>query len=210
MIASAAVGFGGGGFGALLLFVLIAGAYFIPTLVAYVRKVTNVGSVFVINLFLGWTFVGWIVALAMSVKTNIPTGLSSQVTVVTGSHMRVKDQDESSVPGVMSSENLKKSQTPNSEVCKRCNQELPSGAKFCIKCGESATTNEQALPTSGVKGNGSTKWCDNCNKELDANVKFCSECGAEAAEVNPYQCLECNGPITLEDRFCPMCGAKID
>lgn len=210
MIASAAVGLGGGGIGALFLFVLITGAYFIPTIVAYVRKVTNVGSVFVINLFLGWTFVGWIVALAMSVKTNLPTGLTSQVTVVTGPNVHVKDQEASSNPGVMSSVNLETYQTPTSEVCKRCSQELPSGAKFCIKCGESATTSEQALPTSRIQGNDSTKWCDNCNKELDANVKYCSVCGSEAAEVNPYKCLECNGPITLEDKFCPMCGVKID
>ncbi|GAA2242787.1 hypothetical protein GCM10010430_25480 [Kitasatospora cystarginea] len=40
--------------------------YFVPTLVAFLRGTLNKGSVLVVNLFLGWTFLGWVVALAMS------------------------------------------------------------------------------------------------------------------------------------------------
>ncbi|MBV9651785.1 MAG: superinfection immunity protein [Pseudonocardiales bacterium] len=43
--------------------------YFVPVVVGAIRKAPNVGSVFVINLFLGWTFIGWIVALVMAVRT---------------------------------------------------------------------------------------------------------------------------------------------
>jgi hypothetical protein len=51
--------------------VLLVGAiYFIPLLVAVTRKVPNVGSVFVINLFLGWTLVGWVVSLAMAARST--------------------------------------------------------------------------------------------------------------------------------------------
>jgi len=46
--------------------------YFLPTIVATARKVPNVGSVFVINLFLGWTFIGWVVALAMAARSRPP------------------------------------------------------------------------------------------------------------------------------------------
>jgi hypothetical protein len=50
MVASAA--------GAGLLLVLVGFAlYFLPTIVAAARKVPNIGSIVVINLFLGWTFV---------------------------------------------------------------------------------------------------------------------------------------------------------
>lgn len=58
--------------GALLLFVIAAGLYFLPTIVGATRKVVNVGSVFAINLLLGWTLIGWAVALAMAVRTNPP------------------------------------------------------------------------------------------------------------------------------------------
>lgn len=59
----------GGGAAALLVIIGI-GLYFLPTIVAVARKVTNQGSVLVINLFLGWTFVGWVVALAMACRTS--------------------------------------------------------------------------------------------------------------------------------------------
>lgn len=42
---------------------------FVPTIVGVIRKVPNIGSVVVINLFLGWTLVGWVVALAMAART---------------------------------------------------------------------------------------------------------------------------------------------
>jgi hypothetical protein len=61
----------GGGIALLILVIIGIGIYFIPTIVASTRKVTNVGSVFVINFLLGWTLVGWAVALAMAVKTNL-------------------------------------------------------------------------------------------------------------------------------------------
>ncbi|MFJ4899931.1 MULTISPECIES: superinfection immunity protein [unclassified Streptomyces] len=58
--------------GVLLLIVLIVAAYFVPTVVAFARGVSNSGSVFVLNLFLGWTVVGWVVALAMAVRSTQP------------------------------------------------------------------------------------------------------------------------------------------
>jgi hypothetical protein len=50
----------------LLLFV----GYWIPTIVAVIRKdhLANVASIVVINFFLGWTFVGWAVALTMACR----------------------------------------------------------------------------------------------------------------------------------------------
>jgi hypothetical protein len=50
--------------------ILVVALYFVPTIVAVVRKVTNQGSVAVINLFLGWTIIGWIVSLAMACRTS--------------------------------------------------------------------------------------------------------------------------------------------
>jgi hypothetical protein len=54
-----------------LILVLLA-LYFVPTIVAVARKVPNLGSVLVIDLFLGWTVIGWVVALAMAART-VPT-----------------------------------------------------------------------------------------------------------------------------------------
>jgi len=40
--------------------------YFVPTVVAIYRETPNKGSTIVVNLFLGWTLIGWVVALAMA------------------------------------------------------------------------------------------------------------------------------------------------
>jgi Superinfection immunity protein len=61
---------GGGAAPALLVVIVGIGLYFLPTIIAVARKVTNQGSVLVINFFLGWTFVGWVVALAMACRTS--------------------------------------------------------------------------------------------------------------------------------------------
>jgi len=42
---------------------LILGLYFLPTVVAHFRKKKNAGAIFILNFFLGWTFIGWVVAL---------------------------------------------------------------------------------------------------------------------------------------------------
>jgi hypothetical protein len=42
-------------------------AYFIPTIVAGVRRHRHLVGVVLVNFFLGWTVVGWIAALAWSV-----------------------------------------------------------------------------------------------------------------------------------------------
>ncbi len=45
-------------------------AYWVPWFIAWRRHVPNTGAVFVINLFAGWTLIGWVVALAMAVRTR--------------------------------------------------------------------------------------------------------------------------------------------
>lgn len=50
--------------GLVLGFVL----YIIPTLVAYSRNHHQRAAITIINLFLGWTFIGWVGALAWSVS----------------------------------------------------------------------------------------------------------------------------------------------
>ena len=55
--------------GALFVTVLMIGLYFLPAIIAYRRDVPNKGSVAVINIFLGWTLIGWIIALAMAARS---------------------------------------------------------------------------------------------------------------------------------------------
>ncbi len=59
----------------LVLFHVATLGYFVPIWVASHRKVPNTGSVAVVDIFLGWTLVGYVVALAMACRTVVrPTG----------------------------------------------------------------------------------------------------------------------------------------
>src|ERR1700680_252039 len=48
-----------------MIWILLA-LYFLPAIVASARGHHNSGSIFVLNLFLGWTLIGWVIALAMA------------------------------------------------------------------------------------------------------------------------------------------------
>lgn len=37
--------------------------YMLPTIIAAVQQRTNTGAIAALNVLLGWTFVGWVVAL---------------------------------------------------------------------------------------------------------------------------------------------------
>jgi cytochrome c biogenesis protein CcdA len=57
------------GVGGLFLLVLIGigiGLYFLPTVVALNRAHHQLPAILIVNFFLGWTFLGWVVALAMA------------------------------------------------------------------------------------------------------------------------------------------------
>jgi hypothetical protein len=54
-----------------LIFGLIGVAlYFIPLMVAIVRKKSNVVAIGVLNLCLGWSFIGWVVSLVWALSKD--------------------------------------------------------------------------------------------------------------------------------------------
>ncbi len=55
----------------VLIFVFLL-FYFLPTIVASSRKRHNTGAIFVLNLFLGWSLIGWVVSLVWAVSSDQP------------------------------------------------------------------------------------------------------------------------------------------
>lgn len=47
----------------------VAALYFLPTIIANTRGHQNTGGVFLINLLLGWSVIGWVIALVMAAGT---------------------------------------------------------------------------------------------------------------------------------------------
>jgi len=62
--------------GTLLLFPLLFGfplvMYFLPSIIALVRSKRDLLAIFMLNLFLGWSVIGWIVALVWALKHDVP------------------------------------------------------------------------------------------------------------------------------------------
>ncbi len=73
---------------AIVIVVVVVGVYFIPSIVADIRKHRYLIAIIAINLFLGWTLAGWVFALVWAlIKPEAP-----QVKVVTDN--KTSDADE--------------------------------------------------------------------------------------------------------------------
>jgi Superinfection immunity protein len=90
---------------ALVIVVVAFVLYFLPSFIG--RRKQNFGAIFVLNLLLGWTLIGWVVALVWAVaKETAPT----QVIV--------------NQPPVAAS-----------VFCRSCGKYSQAGSRFCASCG---------------------------------------------------------------------------
>jgi Superinfection immunity protein len=46
--------------------------YFLPSIVALARSKRDLLAIFLLNLFLGWSVIGWVVALVWAAKNDAP------------------------------------------------------------------------------------------------------------------------------------------
>jgi hypothetical protein len=56
--------------GEILVYIMVGIIYFIPTFWAMDKRHT--GAIFALNLFLGWTFIGWVGALIWAIMDKEP------------------------------------------------------------------------------------------------------------------------------------------
>jgi len=82
--------------------------YFLPAFLA--RNKANFTSILILNIFAGWTFVGWIIALIWAVSSDMQRPVAAP--------------PQPSQPPV--AENF---------FCTACGRPCPAGARFCSSCG---------------------------------------------------------------------------
>lgn len=62
---------------ATYLFILgcatIIGLYFLPSITASTRKHSNKNAIFVLNILMGWTVIGWVMAMVWAFTANTKT-----------------------------------------------------------------------------------------------------------------------------------------
>lgn len=46
--------------------------YFLPSIIALARSKRDTLAIFLLNFFLGWSVIGWIVALVWAAKNDVP------------------------------------------------------------------------------------------------------------------------------------------
>lgn len=56
----------------LIGFVFLVGLYFLPTIIGVARHKKNALAIGALNFFLGWSFIGWIVALVWALAADQP------------------------------------------------------------------------------------------------------------------------------------------
>jgi hypothetical protein len=65
-----------------LALIIFSGWYFLPTIIALVRKHGNTLAIFIFNLLLGWTLLMWLVALIWAFTNNQKMSNRQQVIVI--------------------------------------------------------------------------------------------------------------------------------
>jgi Superinfection immunity protein len=58
--------------------------YFLPTLIALIRGHLSGLAIFLLNLFLGWTLIGWLIALIWSCTGNTAANLYAREASIVG------------------------------------------------------------------------------------------------------------------------------
>jgi hypothetical protein len=54
----------------IMIMALVLFAYFIPTTIAYNKKHTNAEAIFALNIFMGWSFIGWVICLVWALMND--------------------------------------------------------------------------------------------------------------------------------------------
>jgi hypothetical protein len=100
----------GGMFVVVLLCLFGFAFYFLPSFIAWNKR--SSGAIIALNILLGWTFIGWVVALVWSLTVDQPTGVLMQ------------PPPQQVLP-------------PAPTLCSACGKYSPASSRFCQACGRS-------------------------------------------------------------------------
>jgi len=105
--------------GTVLILAVGIVVYFIPNWIASARKHHNANAIFMTNLLLGWTVIGWVASLIWAL-TAVKAEPSKSTERLSESQKNFLDGPSKQCP--FCAENIKKA----AKVCRYCGRDLPS------------------------------------------------------------------------------------
>ena len=89
---------------------VLAVMYFLPTIIAVKRAKVNLLPIMAVNILLGWSVIGWIVALVWALSTQVVDAPAAPVAIA----------------------------APKVRLCAGCGKYSQHGTSFCPHCGQAA------------------------------------------------------------------------
>ena len=111
-------------FHGFLFLALCAALYFLPSILGAQKR--NAIAIFVLNLFLGWTLVGWVVALVWALSETGPTVFQPVPQPVPQPYPQPAPHPQPPPQPAP--------QSPTG-YCSKCGTALHAGNKYCPSCG---------------------------------------------------------------------------
>lgn len=101
--------------------IFVPALYLLPTYEAWTRKQANLQSIAALNLFLGWTIIGWVGALIWAFKRPEANPQPAMAVAAQVPHQQVQGDDEY-------------------KVCPFCAEQVKAAAIKCKHCGSDLQT----------------------------------------------------------------------
>lgn len=133
----------------MLLILVVIFLYFVPLIVAKARGHPSAGGVAVLNIFLGWTFLGWVFALAWAFSGTGTHETTIHInTAAVARSDGYEDEDAGSLPQATGSGRLRGSSAGTTDravaaeffgneriPCPHCAELILPAARVCRYCG---------------------------------------------------------------------------
>lgn len=119
------------GIGVVVAVFILSALYFVPSIVAIARNHRNGVPIGLLNIFLGWTVLGWVIALIWAFTTNVEPPKMRQPRLAKCpecAELILPDAKRCKHCGVAIT-------TPPVAICPSCSQKVNLKEKFCPSCG---------------------------------------------------------------------------
>lgn len=82
--------------------------YFIPTFVAAEKKHRNEGAIGILNFFVGWTFIGWVICLVWALSNQKPIEVSNTNNITNNKYDDLRKLQELKENGIITEEEFER------------------------------------------------------------------------------------------------------